>query len=313
MSPYGASSCSAARSTRRRRRRAGFRRARRLPADVRRPRRWPGGRERHGCCHEEILCFGREAGAAGGRARRPAGWSGRALQGEPEPRARRCLRAGRARRLSRPHGSGRRRNRCAAGPLPPAVARRAAGSGPRCSRGSAASVTHSGVRPRPTRPARAQPPQLLPAAQDPGVRSHQPPKGPAGKWPGVGLVFATPTSGAAGGVAFPAKSRDGAAVAASRGGRQRPRFGFPGRACEARAIVGSTRRNGVERRPSRHAASFLTEEGLHGPAPNTSPSSSELLASRLAPCAPVHATSPAAYSPGTEVRPRRSVDTPPIQ
>ena len=36
---------------------------------------------------------------------------------------------------------------------------------------------------------------------------------------------------------------------------------------------------------------------------NTSPSSSELLASLLAPWAPVQATSPAAYSPGTEVRP----------
>ena len=32
-------------------------------------------------------------------------------------------------------------------------------------------------------------------------------------------------------------------------------------------------------------------------APNTSPSSSELLASRLAPCTPVQATSPAANSP----------------
>src|SRR6266571_3175627 len=38
-------------------------------------------------------------------------------------------------------------------------------------------------------------------------------------------------------------------------------------------------------------------------APNTRPSRRELLASRLAPCTPVHATSPAAYSPGTEVRP----------
>ncbi len=37
-------------------------------------------------------------------------------------------------------------------------------------------------------------------------------------------------------------------------------------------------------------------------APNTSPSSSELLASRLAPWTPVHATSPAANSPGTDVR-----------
>src|SRR6266568_5658970 len=44
-------------------------------------------------------------------------------------------------------------------------------------------------------------------------------------------------------------------------------------------------------------------------APKTSPSSSELLASRLAPCTPVAA---AAYRPGREVRPHRSVFTPPI-
>ena len=34
-------------------------------------------------------------------------------------------------------------------------------------------------------------------------------------------------------------------------------------------------------------------------APNTNPSSSELLASRFAPCTPVHAASPAANRPGT--------------
>ena len=47
-------------------------------------------------------------------------------------------------------------------------------------------------------------------------------------------------------------------------------------------------------------------------APNTSPSSSELLARRFAPCTRVHATSPAANRPGTDVRPSRSVSTPPI-
>ena len=47
-------------------------------------------------------------------------------------------------------------------------------------------------------------------------------------------------------------------------------------------------------------------------APNTSPSSSELLASRLAPCTPVQATSPAANRPETDVRPSRSVSTPPM-
>ena len=45
--------------------------------------------------------------------------------------------------------------------------------------------------------------------------------------------------------------------------------------------------------------------------PNTSPSSSEFEASRLAPCTPVQAASPQAYSPGTEVRPERSVAMPP--
>ena len=43
----------------------------------------------------------------------------------------------------------------------------------------------------------------------------------------------------------------------------------------------------------------------------TRPSSSELEASRFAPWTPVQATSPQAYRPGTVVRPRRSVRTPP--
>lgn len=43
----------------------------------------------------------------------------------------------------------------------------------------------------------------------------------------------------------------------------------------------------------------------------TRPSRSELDASRFAPCTPVQATSPHAYSPGTVVRPRRSVRMPP--
>ena len=45
---------------------------------------------------------------------------------------------------------------------------------------------------------------------------------------------------------------------------------------------------------------------------NTRPSSSELEASRLAPCTPVQAHSPQAYRPGTLVRPSRSVRTPPL-
>src|SRR6202041_1106285 len=47
--------------------------------------------------------------------------------------------------------------------------------------------------------------------------------------------------------------------------------------------------------------------------PNTSPSSSELLANRLAPCTPVQATSPAAYNPRSDVLPWTSVLTPPIR
>ena len=46
--------------------------------------------------------------------------------------------------------------------------------------------------------------------------------------------------------------------------------------------------------------------------PNTNPSSSEFYASRFAPCTPVQATSPQANSPGTPVRPCRSVLTPPL-
>ena len=42
-------------------------------------------------------------------------------------------------------------------------------------------------------------------------------------------------------------------------------------------------------------------------APNTTASSSELEASRLAPCAPVEATSPQAHSPSTVLRPCASV------
>src|SRR5207248_645167 len=47
-------------------------------------------------------------------------------------------------------------------------------------------------------------------------------------------------------------------------------------------------------------------------APNTTPSSSELLAKRLAPWTPLQAASPAANKPGRLVRPSRSVRTPPI-
>ena len=44
---------------------------------------------------------------------------------------------------------------------------------------------------------------------------------------------------------------------------------------------------------------------------NTSPSSNEFDARRLAPCTPVHAASPHAQSPGNVAAPSRSVHTPP--
>ena len=47
-------------------------------------------------------------------------------------------------------------------------------------------------------------------------------------------------------------------------------------------------------------------------APNTKHSVSELEASRLAPCRPVHEHSPTAYRPGSVARPSRSVAIPPI-
>ena len=47
--------------------------------------------------------------------------------------------------------------------------------------------------------------------------------------------------------------------------------------------------------------------------PNTNASTSELLASRLAPCAPVAAVSPQAHKPGSEARPHESVHTPPMK
>ena len=48
-------------------------------------------------------------------------------------------------------------------------------------------------------------------------------------------------------------------------------------------------------------------------APKTSPSSREFDARRFAPWTPVQATSPAAYSPCTVLRPQRSVRMPPMQ
>ena len=55
--------------------------------------------------------------------------------------------------------------------------------------------------------------------------------------------------------------------------------------------------------PQRRRAASAAASRPPARAPNTSPSSSELLARRLAPWTPVHATSPAANSPGIDVRP----------
>ena len=74
------------------------------------------------------------------------------------------------------------------------------------------------------------------------------------------------------------------------------------------------------RNPSAGFRSLLATASRAGPciatparAPNTSPSSSELLARRLAPWTPVQAVSPAANRPGIDVRPHSSVSTPPMK
>ena len=88
-------------------------------------------------------------------------------------------------------------------------------------------------------------------------------------------------------------------------GRRRPTSGYgrrlrsggasgsgatgPGAGIDAASRVG----------PARNPACAVCCIAPAARAPNTSPSSSELLARRLAPCTPVQATSPAAYSPGT--------------
>ena len=224
----------------------------------------------------------------------------------------------RARRLSRRPGSARRRSRCAAGRLPPGVARRAAGSGPHAPAG-------------PLRPSRIS--GRTAAAHEASTCSASRSCSPLRRTPASAVINrrraprenprdqasdCTTPSGAAGGAALPggvARRRCGSVRQGEAArGRGPTRSGFPGRACEARAIVGSTRSGRRRRRPRADVpAASVPRNASTARRPKTSPSSSELLASRLAPCAPVHATSPAAYSPGTEVRPRRSVDTPPIQ
>ena len=73
----------------------------------------------------------------------------------------------------------------------------------------------------------------------------------------------------------------------------------------ADAVAGAVCRR---RRGGRRVASGpLCPAGMRSArrAPNTMPSSSELEASRLAPCTPVHATSPTAHRPGSALAPRR--------
>ena len=73
-------------------------------------------------------------------------------------------------------------------------------------------------------------------------------------------------------------------------------------AASAFTDVGSRAASAGRRRPSPQAAplgvSGAPAMAVAARAPNTSPSSSELLARRLAPCTRVHATSPAANRPG---------------
>ena len=81
------------------------------------------------------------------------------------------------------------------------------------------------------------------------------------------------------------------------------RVSSPGGSASALGLRG--RRRGAPRPARRHAASAARR-------PNTRHSASEFEASRFAPCRPVHAHSPTAYSPGSDERPSRSVATPPI-
>ncbi len=74
----------------------------------------------------------------------------------------------------------------------------------------------------------------------------------------------------------------------------------------ARTAAGTT---GFEATGAPHSSTIASAAR----APKTSPSNRELLARRLAPCTPVHAHSPAAYNPASEVRPCVSVRTPPIR
>ena len=211
MSPYGASSIRAARSTASRRRRAGFRRARR-PG-----RRGPaGGGSGNGSCHDEILCFGRELAA-----RR---WPYAPAGGVERPRT--------ASRRGRGGGV------CVRAVMGP-TERSAAGRGHQqlCGEEQVPALVFRRVRPRPSRsgtdggrPRRRQGWLRLPAAAPPlritpacAVINRR--RASREKPPGSAADF-TPTSGTAGGACLhPGHGRRRSTALrkrASRGGRQRP-------------------------------------------------------------------------------------------
>ena len=69
----------------------------------------------------------------------------------------------------------------------------------------------------------------------------------------------------------------------------------------------------ARRSPGAGAAPIAVRASSAATLPNTTASSSEFDASRLAPCAPVADTSPQAHRPGSVVRPRASTMTPPMK
>src|SRR5260370_42267456 len=81
---------------------------------------------------------------------------------------------------------------------------------------------------------------------------------------------------------------------------------FGGSFCAAEELPGCGAGLPGSAAPLRFSTGASSIIGCPARAPKTNPSSRELLASRLAPGTPVAALSPAAYRPGSAVRPRRS-------
>ena len=96
----------------------------------------------------------------------------------------------------------------------------------------------------------------------------------------------------------PSRVADQAGACATSGrGTSAPARQAPSRLRRGHRSRSTRRRSQLRRAPRRVCIAAAAR------APNTSPSSSELLARRLAPWTPVQATSPAANSPGIDVRP----------